>query len=56
MKALAIILAVLLVLAHPVAAAVALTAGLAVCGAVGWAAWRVTQQVRPCPRCRRRFA
>jgi hypothetical protein len=44
MKALAVISAVLLVLAHPVAAAAVLTAELAVCAAFGWLVWRI---VRP---------
>jgi hypothetical protein len=44
MKALAIVLAVLLVLVHPAAAAAVLTAELAVCAALGWLVWRI---VRP---------
>ena len=46
MKALAVVLAVLLVLAHPVAAAVILGAELAVCGGVGFLIWRAS---RLCP-------
>lgn len=36
MKALAVVLAVLLVLAHPAATAAVLGGELAVCGALGW--------------------
>lgn len=44
MKALVIVLAVLLVVAHPAVAAAVLAAELGVCAALGWLIWRV---VRP---------
>jgi hypothetical protein len=44
MKALGLILAVLLVLAHPAAAAAVLGAELAVCGVLGWLAWRTLRR------------
>lgn len=44
MKALAIILAVLLVLAHPAAAAAVLAAELGVCAVLGWLVWRALRQ------------
>jgi hypothetical protein len=43
-KALAVILAVLLMLAHPAAVIAVLGAELAVCSALGWLVWRI---VRP---------
>ena len=48
MKAVLIVLAVLLVLAHPTAAAAVLGAELAVCGALGCLIWRASR-VRPHP-------
>jgi len=48
MKAVLIVLAVLLVLAHPAAAAAILAAELAVCGGVGCLIWRASR-VRPYP-------
>lgn len=44
MKALMIVLAVLLVLAHPAAAAVVLVADLTLGGALGWLAWRTMRR------------
>lgn len=52
MKALAIILAVLLVLAHPMAAAAVVGAVLAVCGVLGWRIRRALR-FRSCPHMRR---
>jgi hypothetical protein len=50
-KALAIILSVLLVLAHPAAAAAVLGAELAVCTALGWLVWRTLRRhPHPCWR------
>ena len=40
MKALAIVLALLLLLAHPVGVAAVAGVELAVCGALGWLIWR----------------
>lgn len=53
MKALVIILAVLLVLAHPVAVAVALGAEAAAVAGVGWLAWRGLRGALWWPRRRR---
>jgi hypothetical protein len=47
-KALAVVLSVLTVLAHPVAAAVVFATVLAVCGAGAWLAWRALRR-RPGP-------
>ena len=47
MKALAIMLAMLLTLAHPVAAAAVVAVELAVCGLLGWLIWR-TFRLHPC--------
>jgi len=44
MKALAVILFVLLVASHPVTAAAVLAAELAVCGGLGWLAWRALRR------------
>ncbi len=52
MKALVIILAVLLVLAHPVALVLVLAAELAACSGLGWLIWRAARY-RPCPHHRR---
>lgn len=48
MKALAVVLAVLLVLAHPLAAAVVLGLTAAACGASAWLVWRAFR-MRPNP-------
>jgi hypothetical protein len=47
-RALAVVLAVLLVLAHPAAAAAVLGVELAVCGGIGCLIWRASR-LRPYP-------
>lgn len=44
MKAAVIVLAFLLVIAHPAAATTILGAELGVCGALGWLAWRALRR------------
>lgn len=52
MKAVVIVLAFLLALSHPAAAAAVTVTGLAVCAASGWLVWRATR-FRSCPHVRR---
>jgi hypothetical protein len=54
-KAVIILLAVLLVLRHPVGVAVVLAVETAVCGGLGWLAWRGLNSLVQ-PRARRRTA
>jgi hypothetical protein len=49
MKALAVIVFVLMVLAHPAAAAAVLGAELAACVVLGWLAWRALRPMRTVP-------